>query len=101
MSLIQMILCSKSKNVLWKIVTKSQVVTKFNVAKSRLHRTIFETSRRFLRSHTYIQTIRIQVEKNNSDLETRNLQESLFIWQLAVCNLMFGFAVYYENAGNL
>ena len=32
-----MILCSKLKNGLWKIVTKSQVVTKFNVTKSRLH----------------------------------------------------------------
>ena len=32
-----MILCSKWKNGLCKIVTKSQVVTKFNVTKSRLH----------------------------------------------------------------
>ena len=32
-----MILCSKLKNGLCKIVTKSQVVTKFNVSKSRLH----------------------------------------------------------------
>ena len=32
-----MILCSKLKNCLSKIVTKSQVVTKFNVTKSRLH----------------------------------------------------------------
>ena len=32
-----MILCSILKNVLCKIVTKSQVVTKFNVTKSRLH----------------------------------------------------------------
>jgi hypothetical protein len=32
-----MILCRKLKNVLCKIVTKSQVVTKFNVTKSRLH----------------------------------------------------------------
>ena len=32
-----MILCSKLKNGLCKIVTKSQVVTKFNVTKSRLH----------------------------------------------------------------
>ena len=32
-----MILCSKLKNGLFKIVTKSQVVTKFNVTKSRLH----------------------------------------------------------------
>ena len=31
MSLIRMILYSKLKNGLWKIVTKSQVVTKFNV----------------------------------------------------------------------
>ena len=37
MSLNQMILCSKFKNGLCKIVTKSQVVTKFNVTKSRLH----------------------------------------------------------------
>ena len=32
-----MILCSKWKNGLRKIVTKSQVVTKFSVTKSRLH----------------------------------------------------------------
>ena len=32
-----MILYSKLKNGLCKIVTKSQVVTKFNVTKSRLH----------------------------------------------------------------
>ena len=32
-----MILCSKLKNDLCKIVTKSEVVTKFNVTKSRLH----------------------------------------------------------------
>ena len=32
-----MILCSELKNGLCKIVTKSQVVTKFNVTKSRLH----------------------------------------------------------------
>ena len=32
-----MILCSKLKNGLWKIVTKSQVVTKFDITKSRLH----------------------------------------------------------------
>ena len=32
-----MILCSKLKNGLCKIVIKSQVVTKFNVTKSRLH----------------------------------------------------------------
>ena len=37
MSLNQIILCSKLKNVLWNIVTKSPVVTKFNVTKSRLH----------------------------------------------------------------
>ena len=37
MSLNWMILCSKLKNGLWKIVTKSEVVTKFNVTKSRLH----------------------------------------------------------------
>ena len=37
MSLNQMILCSKLKNGLFKIFTKSQVVTKFNVSKSRLH----------------------------------------------------------------
>ena len=32
-----MILCSKLKNGLCKVVTKSHVVTKFNVTKSRLH----------------------------------------------------------------
>ena len=37
MSLNRMILCSKLKNGLRKIVTKSQVVTKFNVTKSRFH----------------------------------------------------------------
>ena len=37
MSLNILLLCSKLKNGLWKIVTKSQVVTKFNVTKSRLH----------------------------------------------------------------
>ena len=37
MSLNRMILCSKLKNGLCKVVTKSQVVTKFNVTKSRLH----------------------------------------------------------------
>ena len=37
MPLNGMILCSKLKIGLWKIVTKSQVVTKFNVTKSRLH----------------------------------------------------------------
>ena len=37
MSLKQMILCSKLKNGLWKLVTISQVVTKLNVTKSRLH----------------------------------------------------------------
>ena len=37
MSLNRMILYSKLKNGLWKIVTKSQVVNKFNVTKSRLH----------------------------------------------------------------
>ena len=37
MSLNQMVLCSNLKNCLWKIVTKSQVVTKFNVTKLRLH----------------------------------------------------------------
>ena len=38
MSLNRMILCSKLKNDLGhRIVTKSQVVTKFNVTKSRLH----------------------------------------------------------------
>ena len=41
MSLNQMILCSKLKNGLWKIITKSQVVTKFNFTKSRLHCTFF------------------------------------------------------------
>ena len=37
MSLNRMILCTKLKNGLCQIVTKSQVVTKFNVSKSRLH----------------------------------------------------------------
>ena len=36
-SLNRMILCSKLKNNLCKIVTKSQVVTNLNVTKSRLH----------------------------------------------------------------
>ena len=35
-----MILCYKLKNGLCKIVTTSQVVTKFNVTKSRLHCTV-------------------------------------------------------------
>ena len=39
MSLNRMILFSKLKNGLCKIVTKSQVVIKFNVTESRLHRT--------------------------------------------------------------
>ena len=37
-----MILCSKLKNGLYKIVTKSQVVTKFNVTKLRLHFTTLD-----------------------------------------------------------
>ena len=37
MSLNRMILCSKLKKGLCKTVIKSQVVTKFNVTKSRLH----------------------------------------------------------------
>ena len=37
MSLNWMILCGKLINGLCKIVTKSQVITKFNVTKSRLH----------------------------------------------------------------
>ena len=37
MSLNRMILCRKLKNGLCKIVTESQVVTKFNVTKSRLY----------------------------------------------------------------
>ena len=37
MSQNRMTLCSKWKNNLCKIVTKSWVVTKFNVTKSRLH----------------------------------------------------------------
>ena len=37
-----MIFCSKLKNVFYKIVTKSQVVRKFNVAKSRLHCITFQ-----------------------------------------------------------
>jgi hypothetical protein len=36
MSQNRMILCSKLKNGLCKVVTKSQVATKFNVTKSRL-----------------------------------------------------------------
>ena len=35
-----MILCCKLKNGLCKIVTKSRVVTEFNVTKSRLHCTV-------------------------------------------------------------
>ena len=38
-----MLLCSKWKNGLCKIVTKSQVVTKVNVTKSRLHCTTLLT----------------------------------------------------------
>ena len=41
MSLNQMVLCSKLKNGLCKIVTQSQVVTKLNVTKSRLHCNLF------------------------------------------------------------
>ena len=37
-----MILCSKLKNGLCKIVTKSQVVTKVDVTKSRLHCTAIQ-----------------------------------------------------------
>ena len=37
MSLNRIILCSKLKNGLCKIVAKSKVVTKFNVTKLRLH----------------------------------------------------------------
>ena len=36
-----MVLCSELKNGLCKLVTKSQVVTKFNVTKLRLHCTMF------------------------------------------------------------
>ena len=35
-----MILCSKLQNGLCKIVTNSQIITKFNVTKSRLHCTL-------------------------------------------------------------
>ena len=49
MSLNRIILCSKLKNNLFKIVTKSQVITKFDVTKSRLHCTftvfIFKTKK--------------------------------------------------------
>ena len=41
-SLNRMILCSNLKNRICKIVTKSQVVTKVNVTKSRLHCTSFD-----------------------------------------------------------
>ena len=44
----QQVLCSKLKNSLCKIVAKSQVVTKFNVTKSRLHCTpifVFEVQK--------------------------------------------------------
>ena len=37
-----MILCNELKNGLCKIVTKSQVVTKFNVTKLRLHCTLIK-----------------------------------------------------------
>ena len=47
MSLNRMILCSKLKNGLWKIVTKSQVVTKFDVTKSRLHCTYLSYIERY------------------------------------------------------
>ena len=40
MSLNILFLCSKLKNGLLKIVKKLQVVTKFNVTKSRLHCTL-------------------------------------------------------------
>ena len=60
------------------------------------------SSWRFLRSHT-------QVYFNNQKSNWKKIiaiqkppvQESLFIWQLAVSNLMFGFAFYHVNAGNL
>ena len=39
-----MILCSKLKNGLEKIATKSHVGTKFNITKSRLHCIFFESS---------------------------------------------------------
>ena len=42
MSLNRILLCSKLRNGPWKIVTKSQVVTKCNVTKSRLHCTCQE-----------------------------------------------------------
>ena len=41
MSLNRIISCSELKNGLCKLVTKSQVVTKFNVTKSRLHCTTY------------------------------------------------------------
>ena len=64
MSLNWMILCSKLKNGLWKIVTKSQVVTEFEVTKSRLH---------FLFRKLFWPTARKTFA--NSRLEAENLQK--------------------------
>ena len=47
-----MSLCSKLKNVLCKIVTKTQVVTKFTVTKSRLHCTCKVANKHVLFSFT-------------------------------------------------
>ena len=47
-----MILCSKLKNGLFKIVTKSQIVTKFTVTKSRLHC-------RYLKKHVVVKKVYI------------------------------------------
>ena len=46
-----MILCSKLKNGLCNIVTKSQVVTKFNVTKSRLQCTVLNLDLKMPANH--------------------------------------------------
>ena len=51
-----MILCSKLKTGLCKIVTKSQVVTKFNVTKSRLHCTAVIIISYVILTYTYKST---------------------------------------------
>ena len=65
-----MILCSKLKNGLCKIVSKSQVVTKFNVTKSRLHSTIMHTTLRLKkdekRKSTSILHKKLQLETTKS-----------------------------------
>ena len=75
-----MILCSKLKNGLFKIVTKSQVATKFTVTKSRLH--CSSPWLRYLKKHVvvkkvYISTLiqgiirfLVKIRKNPKSLES-------------------------------